>query len=105
MNPTYTQLQHRLDIFRARLFGCSDPHLCALYQQEIYQMEAELAVMELMEEVDEQTNPREWEVLTDSLETVCSLFRDTQVKILELDKRWSWRALNWMHYVKWVTVK
>ena len=105
MNPIYTQLQHRLDVYRARLFGCTDMQERIRYEMEIDQMEAELAVMELMAEVDEQTNSKSWELQTDSLDTIESLFKDPNVKVLNLDVKWSWRALNWMYYIKWITIR
>lgn len=72
------------------------------WQLQINDMKADLAVIDLMDEIETKAQRQPYEVTTDDLSTIVGIIRDKKkFQVLELDRRWSWRAMDWLYYLKY----
>lgn len=104
MNPDYTNLSEALMAAKFRASCAINARQREEFQNEINHLEAEIAVIDLMEEVSLRDSRKPIEVLTDDIATVSKLFslhHKREIRIIELDKHWSWRPMGWLYYIKY----
>lgn len=95
MESTYTQLKHRLMVYKERQYHNPNQQ----QQTEIDDMEAEIAAMELVAEMEEKWNPTYWEVFTQDFERKQELIRNPEHEVDECYQRWKW--CGWRHLFQW----
>lgn len=100
------ELQRRLLTYKSRVYQmklfpyASDYSTIEWYEMQIEELEAELAVDELLCELEaEFTPPKLYKVETDCGANVMELCRDARVVKMEI--KWSWRAFDWLFFVEY----
>jgi hypothetical protein len=100
------EIQRKIMAYKSRICNMilypndCDPDILDWYKKQIEELEAELAVDELLCEVEQKiTPPQVHKLWTDNGTTVWGLCRKANVTKIEV--RWSWRWFNWMFYVEY----
>lgn len=94
-----TNLTHRLEVYRERQYR--NPEHSEYYQKEIDDMEAEIASLEL---IDEIMNPKVWEVRTNSRQTKIDLDKDPDVEVVSCERKWSWKHFGMIWVIKFIMI-
>jgi hypothetical protein len=96
---------HKLEVYRTRLLAMrmsivADLNDIMWYEQEIVLMEADIAVAELISELEWCFSPQVWEVVTDCWQTVSDLKADAH--IVKIERKWSWKKFKRLWYVRYI---
>lgn len=103
--PPLAETYHKLEVYRSRLLAlkqdpCGKSTDIWFYEDAIIHLEAEIAVTELLEELQP---PKPWSVTTDCWQTVLLLCQEESV--IHMKMKWSWREFKFLWYVQYLTSK
>jgi hypothetical protein len=100
------EIQRKIIAYKSRICNMilypsdCDPEVLEWYRMQIDELEAELAVDELLCEMEEKISPPQVQKLwTDHGFTVWELCR--KANVVKIEVKWSWKYFNWMFYVEY----
>ena len=97
-------IQNQIELYKLRLLALKqDPSIrlddILFYEDQIANMEAEIAVADLMAEMEP---PFIFKVTTDCWQIVDELCRDQKVQMMKM--RWSWLQFKFVWYVEYIII-
>lgn len=100
------EIYHQLKVYKERLVAlrhspCPDMDKLLFYANSVLDLEAEIAVTELVEEVLAPCKP--WNLETDCWETVQMLCQMENVVSIRI--KWNWRYFKFMYYIEYFSLR